>query len=122
VYDEGHGIAVLRDPSMMSRFWRFSGNRSSSNFRSSNFRSSNFRSRRKRNPGAGRPSGKGSRSGLQGQSVQKIFQRLLSGQMRRAMRPEAAFPQFDAHRLSLAANLPIPAIVIIPGSRNGDIE
>jgi hypothetical protein len=67
-------------------------------------------------------SGKRPRTGLHGQSVQKIFQRLLSGQMRRAMRPETTFPQLDAHRPALAANLPKPAIVLIPGSGNGDVE
>jgi len=44
------------------------------------------------NPGVDRPSGKRSRTGLYGQSIEKIFQCLLSGQVRRAMGPEAAFP------------------------------
>jgi hypothetical protein len=63
-----------------------------------------------------------SRTGLHRQSIQEVFQGVLSSQLRGVIRPEAAFPQFDAHRLSLAANLPIPAIMIIAGSRNGDVE
>jgi hypothetical protein len=41
-------------------------------------------------------------------AIQKIFQGLLSRQFSRVMRPEAAFPQSNAHRLSLAAYLPAP--------------
>jgi hypothetical protein len=70
----------------------------------------------------GRPSRKGSRTGLHGQSIEKIFQRLLSSQVRRAMRAEATLPQLDAHRFALAADLPIPAILIVPGSGNGNVK
>jgi hypothetical protein len=68
------------------------------------------------------PSGKRSRTGLHGQSIEKIFQRLLSCQVCRAMRAEATFPQLDAHRSALAADLPIPAIPIVLGSGNGNVK
>jgi len=83
VYDEGHGNTVLRDAFIDVTLGVFFLGRS---------RSSNFRSSWKRNPCVDRPSGKRSRTGLYGQSIEKIFQCLLSGLVRRAMRPEAAFP------------------------------
>ena len=85
-------------------------------------RSSNFHSSRTRAPGDNRSSGKGSRAGLDRHSVEEIFQRLFSGEVRRAMRAEAALPQFDTHRSALAAYFPIPAIPDVPCSGNGDVE
>jgi hypothetical protein len=62
------------------------------------------------------------RTGLYRHSIQKIFQGVFSSQFSRVMRPEAAFPQSDAHRLSLATDLPAPQIPAASRSRNGDVE
>jgi hypothetical protein len=84
-------------------------------------RSSNFHSS-EHNPGDLRPSGKRARACLDRHSVKEILQRLFSRHVRRAMRAEAALPQFDTHRSALAAYFPIPAIPDVPCSGNGDVE
>ena len=67
-------------------------------------RSSNFRS----SVGIG----KRSRYGVQRQSVQELFQGILSGQQGAAAGGEAAFAQLDAHGPPFSAYFPAPAPII----------
>jgi hypothetical protein len=64
----------------------------------------------------------GSRTGLHGQSIQEIFQSLLSSQLSGAMRSEAGFPQSDAHGLSFAAYFPAPGIQPAACTGNRNVE
>jgi hypothetical protein len=69
-----------------------------------------------------RPSEKRFRSGLHGQSIQEVFQGLLSRHVSRVMGREAAFPQLDAHGSSFAMYFPAPGVLIAARSGNDNVE